>query len=281
MLRLIPRINTVHKQYFSASNKLFYEDVYKQEDDNPNVKKVKKHIAEDRARLKWRTSVQGEWRSKFSLFAPDPENASNSTFLTMMQQPFDFSPSGIKKWKKNRDKKLEIAMQSFIPERHQMLGNDLAAAHFIVHRGGAVKFLNSNTWTKQDENDEYTLPGFHDPSYKIVAMKCDNMNLYYEGLENIRRLHNLKFLSFHNVKTFDDWCLDRVSGSEFTSLEVLDLSGTSITERGLNALYRIPSLKLLIVDDLERNIGMKLICAVIEESYPNIKIVEGNTVHNE
>lgn len=280
MHRLLPKINIIKKRYFSLSRKIFYEDSPRSEEDDPNVKKVKKHIAEDRARLKWRKPIgETNWKSKFSLFAPDPEKENNSAFLTLMQQPFDLSPAGIKKWKKNRDEKMEKLMQSFIPERHQMLGNDLAAAHFIVHRGGAVKFLNDTNWTKQDENDEYILPGFFDKSYKIIAIKCDNMKLHYEGLENIRRLHNLKFLSFRNVKPFDDWCLDRVSGSEFSSLEVLDLSGTNITERGLNALYRIPTLKLLIIDDLKRNTGMELVCAMIEESYPDIKIVEGKTVH--
>lgn len=31
--------------------------------------------------------------------------------------------------------------QRFIPDRHRILGNDLAAAHFIVARGGEVKYV--------------------------------------------------------------------------------------------------------------------------------------------
>lgn len=107
------------------------------------------------------------------------------------------------------------------------------------------------------------------------------MELYYEGLENLRRLKNLKFLSFHNVITFDDWCLDRVSGSEFNSLEILDLSGTNITERGLGSLYRIPSLKLLILDDPKKDKSYELTCAMLEEIIPNLKIVHVSSIHKE
>jgi len=100
------------------------------------------------------------------------------------------------------------------------------------------------------------------------------MELYYEGLENVRRLYKLKYLSFKNVKQFDDWCLDRVSGSEFDVLEVLDLSGTSITEKGLQALYRITSLRKLILEDPDRNIGWKLTLAMLQEAIPKLEIVE-------
>lgn len=99
------------------------------------------------------------------------------------------------------------------------------------------------------------------------------MELYYEGLENIRRLNSLKKLSFRNVKTFDDWCLDRLSGSGFPALEVLDLSGTSITERGLCALYRLQSLKMLIVDDPKKSNSFELHCILLEEAIPLLKIV--------
>lgn len=276
MFRYITKINITQKRPITLSSITCYEDFSANPDENP--KRIKKHIEEDKKRLQWRTPIdQVVWQSKLKVFEPD-ENVP-STFAVAMQQPIDFSPRGVKNWYIKRKKQLNIAMQGFIPERHEILGNDLAAAHFIVHRGGEVKFLNESTWTKKDENDEYVLPSKYDATKKLVAIKCDNMTLYYEGLENIRRLEFLKFLSFRNVKTFDDWCLDRVSGSGFNKLEILDLSGTDVTENGLNALYRIPTLKLLILDDPERNTGMKLMCAMIEEAYPDIKIVRGTEIH--
>ena len=131
-----------------------------------------------------------------------------------------------------------------------------------------------------NEENEYDLPCEYDNNWTLEAIRCDNMELYYEGLENIRRLKKLKFLSFCNVQNFDDWCLDRVSGSELESLEVLDLSGTRVTERGLCALYRVPSLKLLIVDDTKVNKTYEFTCALLEEFIPNVKIKGSALVHN-
>lgn len=39
----------------------------------------------------------------------------------------------------------------FIPERLLFLGPDLAAAHFLVHRGASVKFLGDDAWYKKDK----------------------------------------------------------------------------------------------------------------------------------
>jgi hypothetical protein len=100
------------------------------------------------------------------------------------------------------------------------------------------------------------------------------MELYYEGLENLRRLKYLRFASFKNVETFDDWCLDRISGAEYESLEVLNLSGTKVTEKGLQALYRIPSLKKLIIDDPNRNTQWELVIAMLQDIMPELEVVE-------
>lgn len=123
----------------------------------------------------------------------------------------------------------------------------------------------------------FDFPNRFNESYKIEEIKCDDMELYYEGLENIRRLKFLKRLSFRNVKTFDDWCLDRVSGSDFPALEILDISGTSITERGLSALYRLQSLKVLIVDDPKKSNSFELYSLLLEEAIPLLKVVAAST----
>jgi hypothetical protein len=122
---------------------------------------------------------------------------------------------------------------------------------------------------------EIPLPKNFDPNYEIEAIKCDNMTLYYEGLENLRRLKKLKFFSLRNVKLFDDWGMDRISGSEFDVLETLDISGTSVTANGLQALYRMPSLRKLIADEKpEENIAWYLTVAMLQDINPNLEIVE-------
>lgn len=146
----------------------------------------------------------------------------------------------------------------------------------MLHHSLNYRFVGVKNWTKRDENDEYQLPTKFDEKFQLEAIKCDNMKLYYEGLENLRRLKCLKFLSFQNVSTFDDWCLDRVSGSGFSALEVLDLSGTNITDKGLGALYRIQTLKLLMLDDPKKDKNIELTCLLLEEIIPNLKIVGVN-----
>lgn len=243
--------------------------------------KLKEEINESKKMMKWRVEVADDptiWKNKMLKTFEFKEQ--NSDFITMMQQPVDFSIEGAKKWWTSKQERLEKHMQQFIPQRHAILGNDLAAAHFVVHRGGSVKFLHEEKWTKQDDVGDYKLPKTLDPKYKVEAIKFDGMNLYYEGLENIRFLLHLKFMSFHNVKNFDDWCLDRLSGGQFPLLETLDLSGTSVTERGLNALYRMPMLKYLIVDDPKKNLAFELACAVLEEENLNLKVYSVEEIHS-
>lgn len=116
------------------------------------------------------------------------------------------------------------------------------------------------------------------PNMFLEAIDCEGMKLYYEGLENVRRLKKLRYISFKGVKMFDDWCLDRVSGSEFESLEVLNVSETQISERGLQALYRVPSLKRLIVDEPNRNANWQLTLAMLQDILPQLQIIDAKSM---
>jgi len=245
------------------------------------VKRIRAELATDKQKLKWRTPIGDrpeDWSSKLKLFSNAEQT---SDFIVMMQKPIDLSPRNIRQWWDNREERIERHMQQFVPERHKILGAELAAAHFILYRGGAAKFLNDSRWHRATEDGEFNLPNKFDPRYKVEALRCDNMVLYYEGLENLRCLDSLKFLSFHNVKTFDDWCLDRISGGGFTHLEVLDLSGTEITTNGLSCLYRLPQLKLLILDDPKETLELELATAMLEESMPALKIVGADVIHSQ
>ncbi|XP_030387922.1 distal membrane-arm assembly complex protein 2 [Scaptodrosophila lebanonensis] len=256
-------------------------DGQEDEDVSATVKRIRAELAADKQQLKWRKPVGDrpeDWNSKLKLFSNSDQN---SDFIVMMQRPLDLSPKSIKNWWEKKQERLERHMQQYIPERHKILGADLASAHFILYRGGAAKFYNDNRWHRANENGEFNLPNKFHPDYKLEALRCDNMQLYYEGLENLRCLDQLKFLSFHNVKTFGDWCLDRVSGGDYPMLEVLDLSGTTITARGLSCLYRLPALKLLILDDPKQSLELELAIAMLEEAQPSLKIIAGDTIHSE
>ncbi|XP_055597624.1 distal membrane-arm assembly complex protein 2 [Uranotaenia lowii] len=263
----IYRQSCFRRTLFTTSCKCVKDDL-----KNPKLAAIKEQIEEDKKRLQWKTPYAdqpGTFESAFKLFS---SNNRNSELLERMQQPIDVSPKAIKKWWSNRKDTIEAHMQKFIPERHASLGDDLAAAHFVVHRGGAVRFLGQKDWIQMDEEDDYDLPRHYDPNWVLEQIKCDNIDLFYDGLENIRRLRNLKSLSFENVKRFDDWYLDRVSGSGFPALEHLNLKGTAVTERGLNCLYRLPSLRTVFVDEPEKNVSWKLTIAMLEEWNPNMSV---------
>lgn len=248
----------------------------------PSFKKLNQYrqekIEEDKKKLQWRTPITkqpGAFRSKLEIFNMDQEKEPSG--LRMIVMPLDFSIQGIKNSLASYKIKKERFLQQYIPERHEILGSDLAAAHFIIYRGGKVKFVGHQEWSVPSEKDPDTifLPKYYDPSYEIEKIDCSNMKLYYEGLENIRRLTKLKNFSLKNVKLFDDWGLDRVSGSEFISLETLDISGTSVTANGLSALYRMSQLKKLIINqEPEDNLGWHLTISMVMDILPNLEIVQ-------
>lgn len=97
------------------------------------------------------------------------------------------------------------------------------------------------------------------------------MELCYEGLENIRRLRELTFFSLRNIKEFDDWALDRVCGSEFEKLEVLDVSGTNITANGLVAVLKLPSLRMLFLDNVKRSTEFEYTVCLLQEEMPRLE----------
>lgn len=205
------------------------------------------------------------------LFANENEDMD---VMTALQQPRDVSVKGVKDWFQGRRDNLEQKMQAFIPERNEVLGKDLAAAHFTVYRGGKVRFVGHQEWSQMNEDDDYDLPRFYDEKYKVEAIDFEGMDLFYEGLENTRLLTSLKHISVRNVTRFDDWCLDRVSGSELTSLDTLNLTGTQVTARGLGALYRIPSLRTLILDErLQVDKEVELTTFMLQDIIPDLKIV--------
>lgn len=235
---------------------------------------------ESKKNLQWRTKPydrKTEWYSGFKLFLSEDEGKPpTETFVTKVVQPIDLRPSTLlKSWRQTREKQ-ERFLQQYCPERQQALGNDLAAAHFIVFREGKVKFLGQDRWVTEEGYN--SLPNRYVPTMHLEAINCEGMELYYEGLENLRRLKHLRFASFKNIEFFDDWCLDRISGAEFKNLEVLDLSGTKVTENGLQALYRIPSLKKLIVDDPNKNTQWQLVIAMLQEIMPQLEVVAEPTV---
>lgn len=134
---------------------------------------------------------------------------------------------------------------------------------------------------KKNKFDEYNLPRTYDPEWLVLAIKADNMELYFEGLENVRRLNHLRYFSLRNVKQFDDWSMDRLCGNQFDNIEILDVSGTNVTANALYAVPKLRSLKALVMDTKDRSIEFQLACSLLEEVMPQLRILDSADVHDD
>lgn len=111
-------------------------------EDKEELTEHQKKIVEAKKRLQWRKPFidqAGFYNSKFSLFASDKTDLASADMIDILQTKIDLSWQGMKDRRERKRVKIAAALQQFIPERHHMLGNDLAAAHFICFRRGSVK----------------------------------------------------------------------------------------------------------------------------------------------
>ncbi|KAJ8909778.1 hypothetical protein NQ315_004985 [Exocentrus adspersus] len=223
--------------------------------------------------MQWRTPWHQKEGQYYSLLRTFYTEDNKRSLLQSLQTPIDLSPSSIKNWWAKHKEQVEILSQSYLPERNQVLGNELAAAHFIVYRGGAVKFFNQDKWIKADENEEYDLPRFYEEGKILEAIDCADMNIVYEGLENLRNLKKVQWLSFNGCERIDDWCIDKISNMFSHSLVYLDLRNCPcITDRGIGALYKLRKLKILYLDDFLRSTTYEMTCLLLEEANPHLEI---------
>lgn len=114
-------------------------------EDKEELTDHQKKIQEAKKRLQWRTPFieqQSFWTSKFSLFASEKTDLASADIIDLLHTSrLDFSWKAIKERRARKKTKIAALMQQFIPERHEILGNDLAAAHFICFRSGSVKYV--------------------------------------------------------------------------------------------------------------------------------------------
>lgn len=100
---------------------------------------IEARIEASKAKLLWRTPVAkntSAWFSRLRFFAPQRTNVDRMVRFNRDK----FSLKAFLEYRRQVQMAHECFMQSFIIERHKLLGNDLATAHFLVHRGGSVKY---------------------------------------------------------------------------------------------------------------------------------------------
>ncbi|VEN41651.1 unnamed protein product [Callosobruchus maculatus] len=228
-------------------------------------------VAKDEFR--WRTPWHQKEGQHYSFLRAFYSEKSKTSTLSWRQQPIDLSPSGIKNWWAKKKEISEIVQQSYIPERNQVLGNELAAAHFIVARGGAVKFHGVDHWVKANERGKYDLPKLYEEGWNLEGIDCSDMSIYYEGLVNFYDLQNVEWLSLNGCEYMDDWCLDRITNIFSHSLIYLDIRNCpNISARGVGCLYKLRKLKILYVDDFMKSTVYEYTCLLLEELMPELEI---------
>lgn len=213
-----------------------------------------------------------EWQGLFHQFMPEKGHAMD--IVSYLQRGIDLRPSSVRRWWSSLQREAAGKDQMFNPQRVATLGFELAAAHFIVHRGGKVRFRGAQEWVQQDEDGLYDLARNFQPGVYMEEIDARGVNLVYEGLESMKNLHCLKGLNVANSPNIDDWCIDRICSEFSGSLEHLDLSGcTQVTDRGVAALARLRCLQTLNLEGLDSIRDIKLLCLLLEDELPEIKIL--------
>lgn len=135
-----PMVQQVMFNYIKGGRyEIFDKDRFEEKEE---LTDHQKKVEEAKKKLQWRTPFadqQSFWRSKFSLFTSDKTDLASVDVIELLQTKFDFSWKGMKERRERKRLKMAAALQQFIPERHEILGNDLAAAHFVCFRRGSVK----------------------------------------------------------------------------------------------------------------------------------------------
>ena len=139
-----------------------------------------------------------------------------------------------------------------------------------------MKFNQQTDWHVKDvKKDEMpTLPKFYDPAWQVEALDCSNMPLVYEGLDNIRHLDNLKWLSLESCPHVDDWFLDRIAGEFSHSLRYLNIKDCKkVTATGVACLAKISTLETLVLGGQTLRSGdLELVCLMLEDVLPKLEI---------
>ncbi|CAL8080370.1 unnamed protein product [Orchesella dallaii] len=233
---------------------------------------------------------QGFGQSEFMRQFEPVTHRTNTDVLCALQADIDMRPENIRRWYANAVIEEEMKSQAYNPKRNSILGNDLAAAHFVVFRKGKVKFLGQKEWVtayRKDAKPETpeedlpvmafdlcTLPTKYDPRFRVEALDCTGVSLHYEGLANFENLRYVKWLSLRDSPYVDDWCMDKIARIFNETLEFLDLSGCKrVTDKGIGTFHRCKNLKAIVVDNMTHLPDLEIVCAMLEDVNPNLEIL--------
>lgn len=136
-------VNSTRHAWYDRPKKGFFQKVsdrdeptfFSETEPNP-LSDIERRIEESKQRMKWRqpvvekTTFLTEGLRFFAIERTKP-------FFEIIRRPFD--RESILNMLEMKRLEVMITDQRFMADRHRILGNDLAAAHFLVARGGQVK----------------------------------------------------------------------------------------------------------------------------------------------
>lgn len=213
----------------------------------------------------------GEQTSRLNMFESGVKKRKFTKEKLFPELPVSFSLIDIQDWWKRLSERSKADQQKYIEERHEILGNELATAHFLVYRDGAVKFIGDNKWIQKDSEENYELPDKYDPEILIEAIDCSDCNIIYEGLYNFKQLQAVRWLSLKNNQILDNWGVDWICAEFTRTLMYLDISDCPLlTVDCLASIYKLERLKTLVVSAESKE--WELSCLLLQDFKPSLKI---------
>ncbi|XP_043252326.1 distal membrane-arm assembly complex protein 2-like [Colletes gigas] len=192
-------------------------------------------------------------------------------FSTAAPEVHDFWTLNLKHWWAHQKVEYRKFAQERTYEKYVRSGPDVATAQFVLKYGGRIKLRNHNDWIDKDTKGGPTIPKDFDPHFNLEGIDLRGYPLEYDNLRTICDLYHLKWLSLKGCSTINDWAVDKIA-FEYPMLEHLDISECiNVTERSLEALYKIPNLKSLVVTKYHDTPVLELTCIMLEDVNPHLK----------
>lgn len=138
----------------------------------------------------------------------------------------------------------DLKLQKIDSQYYLENGADAAVARFVTgYCGGRIKTTQGNWFANY-----YRLPKQFDEEFKIAVIEAPASNLYTESIANFAGLTRLERMDLSRNDKLDNFACDQLARAFRTSKTLKELNLSHIPRidvYGLDALFRIPSLRLI------------------------------------